>query len=332
MGDYLRALPDDTQLHEEFASVEASGMESPNGTVIKVEDLRKTYGSTTAIDGVSFEVRRGEVFGIVGPNGAGKTTTVECLIGMRKPDGGTIEVLGLDPRRRGEELRRRVGIQLQQAALPDRIKVWEALDLYSSFYDAPADWRRLMEQWGLSEKKNTVFAKLSGGQKQRLFVALALLNDPEIVFLDELTSGLDPQARRASWDLVRGVRESGKTVVLVTHFMDEAQHLCDRVAIIDGGKVVALDGPEALIRNLHTETELSFTNVNGFNPDALTRIPGVSRVEREGDWVLVYGRGSLLTPIAAELDRQGVNPPDLSVRQANLEDVFLALTGRGMRD
>ncbi len=300
--------------------------------VIQVEHLRKAYGPVVAVDDVSFEVRQGEIFGIVGPNGAGKTTAVECMTGMRAPDGGTIEVLGLDPRNRGNELRRRVGVQLQQAALPDRIKVWEALDLYASFYRAPADWRKLMEEWGLSEKKNTAFANLSGGQKQRLFVALALLNDPEIVFLDELTSGLDPQARRASWDLVRGVREAGETVVLVTHFMDEAERLCDRVAIIDRGKVVAIDSPQALIRNLSAENSLRFTVTNDFDADALRKIPGVKRVERQGERVVVYGNGQLLAPIAAELAVQGVNPPDLRTGQANLEDVFLALTGRKLRD
>jgi len=307
-------------------------MEQSKETVIRVEDLRKTYGTTAAVDSASLEVRRGEIFGIVGPNGAGKTTMVECMTGMRKPDGGTVEVLGLDPWQRGGALRRRIGIQLQQAALPDRIKVREALDLYASFYDSPADWRKLMEQWGLSEKKNTVFAKLSGGQKQRLFVALALLNNPKVVFLDELTSGLDPQARRASWDLVRDVRESGKTVVLVSHFMDEAEHLCDRVAIIDGGEIVALDGPKALIQGLSSENGLSFTEVNGLDQDALRGIPGVSRVEREGERVVVYGRRSLLAPVAVELDRQGVSPPDLRPLRANLEDVFLALTGREIRD
>ncbi len=180
-------------------------------SVIRVESLSKAYGATVAVEDVSFEVRRGEIFGVVGPNGAGKTTTIECLTGMRAPDSGTAEVLGLDPVKGGDALRRRIGVQLQQAALPDRLKVREALELYSSFYDSPADWRELMDRWGLSEKRDTVFSKLSGGQQQRLFVALALLNDPEVVFLDELTSGLDPQARRASWDLVRGIREAGNS-------------------------------------------------------------------------------------------------------------------------
>ncbi len=308
-------------------------METSSGeTVIRVEHLRKAYGRVVAVDGVSFEVRRGEIFGIVGPNGAGKTTTVECLTGMRKPDGGSVEVLGLDPERHGSRLRRRVGVQLQQAALPDRIKVWEALDLYSSFYERALDPRKLMEQWGLTEKRNTVFDRLSGGQKQRLFIALALLNDPEVVFLDEITSGLDPQARRASWDLVRGIRDEGKTVVLVTHFMDEAEQLCDRVAIVDGGKVVALDTPGALIAGLGAEMSVSFTAENGFDPSPLKGLPQVSEVRRDGGRVSVRGGGPLLTTVVTALTRQDFTPPDLRAEQATLEDVFIALTGRGIRD
>jgi len=294
--------------------------------------LRKEYGGTIAVDDVSFEVGRGEIFGIVGPNGAGKTTAVECLTGMRKPDGGRIEVLGLDPNRNGDELRRRIGVQLQQAALPDRLKVWEALDLYSSFYDSPTDWRELMDRWGLSEKRGAAFENLSGGQKQRLFVALALLNEPEIVFLDELTSGLDPQARRASWNLVREIRDAGRTVVLVTHFMDEAEMLCDRVAVIDEGRVIALDTPRKLIGNLEVESSLSFTAANGFDPASLRNLPGVMEASREGDLVVVSGSGSLLAPVAVELDRQGIQPDDLTMSRATLEDVFIFLTGRNVRD
>jgi ABC-2 type transport system ATP-binding protein len=197
-------------------------------TIVKVESLRKTYGATVAVDGVSFEVREGEIFGMVGPNGAGKTTTIECLEGLRKPDAGTVRVLGVDPQAEGRALRLRLGMQLQSSNLPDRMKVWEALDLYSSFYPRAADWKELLVQLGLEEKRNAPFAKLSGGQKQRLFIALALLPDPALVFLDELTTGLDPQARHVIWDLVRDVRAKGKTVFLTTHFMEEAEKLCDR--------------------------------------------------------------------------------------------------------
>lgn len=301
-------------------------------TVIRAQSLRKSYGATVAVEDVSFEVRRGEIFGVVGPNGAGKTTTVECLTGMRRPDSGKVEVLGLDPIKGGDGLRRRIGVQLQRAALPDRLKVREALALYSSFYDSPADWRELMDHWGLTEKQNTVFSDLSGGQQQRLFVALALLNDPEVVFLDELTSGLDPQARRASWDLVRGIREVGKTVVLVTHFMDEAEALCDRVAVVDQGKLVALDTPQALIRGLQAESSLSFVAENGFDPAFLRDLPGVVEAVREQERVVVRGGSSLLAPVAVELDRRGVEPHELRMERATLEDVFLSLTGRQIRD
>lgn len=300
-------------------------------SVIKVNGLRKSYGETVALDGVSFEVGRGEIFGVVGPNRAGKTTMVECLTGMRRPDSGKIEVLGLDPSESGDELRRRVGVQLQQAALPERLKAREALDLYSSFYKRPADWRRLMDDWDLTSKKDAYFSNLSGGQRQRLFVALALLNDPEVVFLDELTTGLDPQARRAGWDLVRGIREAGKTVVLVTHFMDEAERLCDRVAVVDGGRIIALDSPAKLVANLAAETRLTFTVGNGFDPACLERVRGVTGATRKGEQVVVKG-GSILAPVAAELERLGVEPHDFKSDRATLEDVFISLTGREVRD
>ena len=214
--------------------------------VIEVDGLVKRYGATTAVNGISFAVEQGEIFGVVGPNGAGKTSTIECLEGLRGPDGGTVRVLGLDPYRDGSTLRQRIGVQLQQAALPDRMKVWEALDLFASYYDDPADWRELLVEWGLGEKRNAAFSSLSGGQQQRVFIALALLNNPSIVFLDELTTGLDPHARRATWDLVRSLRDRGTTVVLVTHLMEEAERLCDRVAVIDRGQVIAMGRPALL--------------------------------------------------------------------------------------
>jgi len=227
--------------------------------VIEVSGLRKTYGSLVAVQDVSFSVRRGEIFGVLGPNGAGKTTTVESIAGLRRPNAGAIRVLGLDPERDGRQLRQRLGVQLQQATLPDRLKVWEALELFASFYQAPADWRRLVEEWDLTEKENASFASLSGGQRQRLFIALALVGDPEVVILDELTSGLDPQARRATWELVRAVRDAGTTVVLVTHFMDEAERLCDRLAIIDEGRIVASGSPRDLIDGIGVEPHVRFT-------------------------------------------------------------------------
>ena len=214
--------------------------------VIEVHNLQKSYGQTVAVDGVSFSVQKGEIFSIVGPNGAGKTTTIETIIGLREADSGQISVLGLDPQKDARELGNRIGTQLQQAALPDRMKVWEALDLYASFYERTIPWEPLLEQWGLGDKRNAQFANLSGGQKQRLFICLALLNDPEIVFLDELTTGLDPQSRRATWELVTAIRDQGKTVIVISHYMDEVEELANRVAIIDHGQLIALDTPANL--------------------------------------------------------------------------------------
>ena len=250
------------------------------------------------------------------------------MIGLRQPDSGIVRVLDFDPQREGFKLRTRIGVQLQQAAVADRLKVWEALDLFAAFYPHTVPQDALLEQWGLTEKRNTAFGKLSGGQQQRLFIALALLNDPELVFLDELTTGLDPQARRNTWDMVREIRERGKTVVLVTHFMDEAEYLADRVAIIDGGRMIALDTPQALIASLNQETRVRFTTANGFDPALLRSVEGVSRVERDGDQVTVFGSGPLLARVATTLADSDVLPADLRQERTTLEDVFLAKTGR----
>ena len=300
-------------------------------TVIEVSHLRKTYGATVAVEDVSLTVQKGEIFGIVGPNGAGKTTTVESIMGLRKPDGGTVRVLDLDPQKEADDLRQRLGIQLQEANLPDYLKVWEALDLFSSFYKRTVPWEPLLEQWGLADKRNTRFKNLSGGQKQRLFIALALLNDPEVVFLDELTTGLDPQARRATWEMVRAIRDQGKTVILVTHFMDEAEELADRVAIVDQGRLVALDTPQALIEGLQAGNSVRFSGVNGFDAELLRDVEGVTAVTRENQHVIVHGNGPLLARVAVALSQHDITPTDLHVDQANLEDVFLALTGRKIR-
>jgi ABC-2 type transport system ATP-binding protein len=300
-------------------------------SVIDVRGLRKTYGSLVAVDDVSFSVRPGEIFGILGPNGAGKTTTVESVAGLRRPDAGTVRVLGLDPERDGRQLRQRLGVQLQQATLPERLKVWEALELFASFYEAPADWRRLVEQWDLTQKRGASFASLSGGQRQRLFIALALVGDPEVVILDELTSGLDPQARRATWELVRAVRDAGTTVVLVTHFMDEAERLCDRLAIIDEGRIVSQGSPRDLIAGLGLEPRVRFT-ANGSELGFLEAVAGVSRVTREGGEAVVHGHGPILAQVATALAEHEIHPFDLRAEQPSLEDVFLALTGKQLRD
>jgi ABC-2 type transport system ATP-binding protein len=255
------------------------------------------------------------------------------IAGLRRPDEGRIRLLGLDPqaRRALGEIRRRTGVQLQQAALPQRMKVWEALDLFASFYPQATAWEPLMEAWGLAEKRNTAFGNLSGGQQQRLFIALALLNDPELVFLDELTTGLDPQARRATWEAIADIRRQGKTVVLVTHFMDEAQALGDRVAIVDHGQLVALDTPQTLIAGLEAGTRVSFTNPNGLDATVLQEVAGVTAVAQEGRKVVVRGGGPLLARVSSALAARGLEPLDLDVQQATLEDVFLATTGREIR-
>jgi ABC-2 type transport system ATP-binding protein len=301
--------------------------------IIEVRQLRKTYGTTVAVDDVSFSVQPGEIFGILGPNGAGKTTAVESVIGLRQPDRGKVSVLGLDPKRERSVLAQRIGIQLQQANLADRLKVWEALDLFGSFYTRTVPWQPLLEQWGLAEKRNTAFVNLSGGQKQRLFIALALLNDPEVVFLDELTTGLDPQARRNTWELVQEIRAQGKTVVLVTHFMDEAEALCDRLAIIDRGKVIALDRPAALVRSLRLESRVIFESDAGVNLAGLRALPQASKAIQNGQRVTVYGKGDgLVSGVVKQLGAQHIPFQNLRTEQPNLEDVFIHLTGRQIRE
>jgi ABC-2 type transport system ATP-binding protein len=306
------------------------------GAIVQVEGLRKTYGDTVAVEEVSFEVQAGEIFGMVGPNGAGKTTTIECLEGLRRPDSGKVRILGMDPQSQGQVLRERTGMQLQQSNLPDRMKVWEALDLYAAFYPRAADWKTLLDQLGLEEKRNAYFSKLSGGQKQRLFIALALLPDPQLVFLDELTTGLDPQARHSIWDLVQDVRSRGKTVLLTTHFMEEAEKLCDRLAIIDHGKIVALDSPAALIRQLGAEERVVFS-VEGSLPAGFEEtLPGGTRLEVEGKRVSIQGKDGRQIPLVSEvvglLGSRGIQFNNLHTEQPDLEDVFLSLTGREMRE
>jgi ABC-2 type transport system ATP-binding protein len=303
----------------------------PMPSIISVRNLRKTYGSTVAVDDISFEVAEGEIFGFLGPNGAGKTTTVECLQALRSPDAGDISVLGLNPRTQAPALRRRIGSQLQESALPDRIRVWEALDLFASVAPGALDWRVLLEQWGLAEKQKASFGSLSGGQRQRLFIALSLVNNPEVVFLDEMTTGLDPAARRVAWDLIRKMREKGTTVVLVTHFMDEAETLCDRVAIVDRGKIIVSDTPQGLITKYASEVRVVFsTEQSGLS--WLSEIPGVREVDRKGPRVEVAGSGPVLALVAAALVEHGIVPADLRVEQPTLEDVFLELTGYSAGD
>ena len=302
-------------------------------SVIEVFGLRKTYGDVVAVDNVSFEIQEGEIFGMVGPNGAGKTTTIECIEGLRQPDSGRVRLLGEDPLEARYEIAERIGVQLQESALPARLRVGEAMSLFGSFYSRQADAMELLELLGLVDKRSTAFSKLSGGQKQRLFIALALVNQPEVVFFDELTTGLDPQARRAMWDLVRRIRADGRTVFLTTHFMEEAERLCDRVAILDHGQIVDLDTPEALIRSLGVEKLLFLTIPNGPVDLPLADLPQVDRVERSGDRVVIYGHGERFAgTVVTALERAGIGFHDLRTEQPTLEDVFLARTGREMRE
>ena len=294
--------------------------------VIEVEQLRKSYGTFEAVRDVSMTVQRGEIFGILGPNGAGKTTTVECIQGLREPSGGSVRILGIDAVSQRSQLRRRIGSQLQESALPDRIKVWEALDLFASLEPGGPDWRHLLDQWGLKSKAKTSFSGLSGGQQQRLFVALALINSPEVVFLDEMTQGLDPSARRVAWDLIRAIRERGSTVVVVTHYMDEAEQLCDRLAVIAGGRVIATGTPQELIASSSRGLRVQFSTAE---PDLswLDRITEVTDVTRRGDVIEVSGTGAVLALTAAALVGHGIVPADLRAVQPSLEDVYLDLIG-----
>jgi ABC-2 type transport system ATP-binding protein len=300
--------------------------------VIEVSHLRKTYGTTVAVDDVSFAVRPGEIFGILGRNGAGKTTTVECITGLRAADSGEISVLGLDPHRDRQELHERVGVQLQDSAVPELMRVGEAVELYASFYREPADGRELIATLGLEKVQHTYFKHLSGGQKQRLSVVLALIARPEIAVLDELTTGLDPEARRDTWRLIEGIRARGVTIVLVTHFMEEAERLCDRVALIDHGRVVALDRPGALAIAATTSKRVRFTPTETFPDELLSGLPEVSAVEHHGPEVVVAGTGDLVTAVVLALHRAGIHAEDVQTETANLEDAFLALTDETSHD
>lgn len=301
-------------------------------SIIEVVNLHKRYGDTTAVDDVSFEVDEGEIFGILGPNGAGKTTTVECIEGIRRPDGGSIRVHGLDPVQDRTQLRRMVGAQLQESELPEKITVAEALDLYASFYPDPADPNQLLQELGIADKASTKFDKLSGGQKQRLSIALALIGKPQVAILDELTTGLDPQARRDTWQLVEEIRARGVTIILVTHFMDEAERLCDRLAVIDAGRVVAVDSPAGLIDRVTSEQRIVFRPSTSIDVDVLSGIPNVTDVSREGAHLVVTGTGNVLYPLVTALAEHDVAATDLRMNTANLEDAFVKLTGKSFDD
>ncbi|MFG2517176.1 ABC transporter ATP-binding protein [Streptomyces sp. NPDC048584] len=295
-------------------------------SVIDVTDLRKSYGGRAAVDGVTFTVEEGEIFGILGPNGAGKTTTVECVEGLRVPDAGRVRVAGLDPVADHEEVARLLGAQLQQSELQPKLTVREALELYASFYPRPADWRPLAERLGLAPKLTTRFGRLSGGQKQRLFIALALIGDPRVVVLDELTTGLDPRARRDTWELIEDIRAGGVTVLLVTHFMEEAQRLCDRIAVIDRGRVAALDTPAGLIRRSAGATVISFTPSEPLDETDLRALPDLSSAAFRDGRVTLSGTDETVNAVITLLARTRVTAHQLRVTDTTLDDAFLDLT------
>ncbi len=303
--------------------------------ILKVEGLHKSYKAVVAVEELSFDIQMGEIFGMVGPNGAGKTTSIECLEGLRKPDRGLVTVLGVNPQQDSHYIHLHTGMQLQQSNLPERIKVWEALDLYSSFYPNPVSWEELLVQLGLEEKRKTPFGKLSGGQKQRLFIALALLPDPELIFLDELTTGLDPQARHTIWDLVRDVQSKGKTIMLTTHYMEEAERLCDRVAILDHGRLVALDTPAQLIHIYGGQERVSFLVDHILPNEFENAISQFGRMEIEGERVIIQEdtiRSSFVYDVVSLLAKFGIQFSNLRTEQPTLEDVFLKLTGHDLKD
>ncbi len=318
--------------HTLIVRLEDSGNEvvgyraSMSSPAITVEHLQKRYGTFAAVSDVSFHVDEGEIFGILGPNGAGKTTTVESLQGLRSIEGGRVSVLGFNPVNEAAEIRRRIGSQLQESALPDRMKVWEALDLFGSLRAKGRGWRELLNEWGLGDKSESKFGSLSGGQQQRLFVALALANDPQLVFLDEMTTGLDPASRRVAWDLIRQIRDRGTTVVLVTHFMDEAETLCDRLIVIDSGMVIAEGTPQGLIDQHGGGVRVRFTS-SGEDLSWLSDVAHVADTHSDRDRYEVRGDGPVLAYVAAALVERGIAPVDLRQERATLEDVFLALTG-----
>ena len=301
--------------------------------VVCVSGIRKVYGRTVAVDNVSFDVVEGEIFGLIGPNGAGKTTTMECVEGIRTPEHGSISVLGLDPFADVYALQDRIGVQLQEAQLQKRIKVWEVVDLWASLYRTSVDGPALLEQLGLAEKQNAWFMTLSGGQKQRLFIALALIHDPEVVLLDELTTGLDPQARRTIWEMVRAIRDRGKTVLLTTHLMEEAERLCDRVAIIEKGRVIDIGTPAGLVRKYCPEQAVVLVTNDPSARERFTGIAGVDTVDVQDTRYAIRGRGEeLVTNVIQCLSEHRIKVTEFRTESPNLEDVFLRLTGHSIRD
>ncbi len=307
-------------------TLEKTRTQTATEVVVSVDHLRVRYGDTLAVDDVSLSINRGEIFGILGPNGAGKTTTVEAIGGLRRPDGGSISVLGLDVLRNRPELRQRVGIQLQASELPEKLRVGEALELFASFYDDPADPDRLLRLLGLEAKRDDRFGHLSGGQRQRLSIALALVGRPKLAILDELTTGLDPQSRRETWKLIESIRDQGVTVILVTHFMEEAERLCDRVALLHHGRVITIDTPAAVAAGSTGRQRISFRPSGVVDVARLRELPDVRDVVRHADRFTVEGTGDLVAAVMEALVRDGVVPRETRIEQSTLDDAFVALT------
>jgi len=304
-----------------------------NESVVVVKDLVKHYGNVKAVDGISFSVKRGEIFGIVGPNGAGKTTTIECIAAMQAFDSGVIDVLGFDPAKESLSLKQKIGLQQQQSEIPDRLRLQEAMILFSSFYSSVLDWKVLLKQLDLWNRRDAYYSALSGGQKKRFFVAMALIGDPEVIFLDELTSGLDPQARRSVWELVEDLRNQGRTVVVSTHYMDEAEKLCDRVAVIHKGKLAALDSPSELISLYGGYTRVLFDVSGGFDQSILSGIGGIeSMVIENRVCTIEVSERHAIVEIVKSLDASDHGLASFRIEAPTLEDVFLNITGREVRD
>ena len=303
-------------------------------TVIRCRDLRKFYGDVHAVDGVTFEVGRGEIFGLLGPNGAGKTTTVEMLEGLRSPDGGTLEVLGIDVAAHPDALKERIGVTLQTAELYPKLTIVEVLDLFRSFYRRSLPTEQLIDFLDLGERRNGRTKDLSGGQRQRLAVALALVNDPEVVFLDEPTTGLDPAARRSLWDLVEKLKAQGKTILLTTHYMEEAEALCDRLAIMDHGHLIEMGTVGEVVTRRFKERAVQFDRIDGLEDARLAAMTAVSSVKHDDGVVLLYTSDvpGTISDLLAATESLGIEANNLTVRRATLEDVFLDLTGRALRD
>lgn len=291
--------------------------------VIKVENLVKRYKNITAVNDVSFSVEEGEIFGLLGPNGAGKTTTIECIEGLRKPDSGNVEVLGLNPLKDRKRLYNMIGVQLQETSYQDKIKVWEICQLFSTLYSKTLSYELLLKDFGLYEKKDSYISKLSGGQKQAVSIVLALIPDPKIVFLDEITTGLDPQARRNVWEMIKKLKKKGKTVFMTTHYMEEAENLCDRICFIKSGKIKALGTVSELIKASNLQLKVVF-KANDLNVDELNKIENVESVKKDGERYIVYGKNEeIVKNVMNYLTGKKVEFREFSIVKPNLEDVYL---------